>query len=298
LRTLPSIEDYAKPLATMQTWTRLTFLEIFVNGVDAEEITAAAERATSEFMRQIESLILRARQAPHQGKPRNLIEALVRVPLDPADKPDPERHVRLILAEFTAGAVETVNTALANLVNYLLDHRDYLTKVVRERVKYPNSDTLIELNVLIDNMSDQDLDTLIKEILRFDPMGPLAFRTCINQTKIGGADVNPSTVVCLAPAAAMIDDRVFPEPDTIRFDRPPGNYLHFGTGVHQCAGQTIVDPIVFPIALPMLRVLFRGLAGLPQLRRAAGAAGKKAQIYPLLVDSLTVRFRPQEPPGQ
>jgi cytochrome P450 len=296
LGTLPPIEDYAKPLATMQTWTRLAFLQVFVNGADAEEIAAAAERAVREFIRQIEVLVLRVRQMPHPGKPRNLLEALVRVPLDPADVPNPERHIRLILAEFAAGAVETVNAALANLVNYFLDRRDYLKQVLCDKVTPAKCDDSTTLDDLIWKMSDHDLDILVNEILRFDPMGPLSFRTCVNTTTIGGVEVYPGTIVCLVPAAAMIDDRVFPEPDTIRFDRPPENYLHFGAGSHQCAGQTIVDPIVFPIAQPMIRVLFRNLAGLPQLRRAAGAAGKKAQTYPILVDSLAVRFRSPEPP--
>jgi Dyp-type peroxidase family len=290
LRTLPPIEDYAKPLASMQTWTRLAFLQIFINTVNAEEIAAAAERAVSEFLRRIDQLIFQARQTRHSGNPRNLLEALVRVPLDPTDQPNPERHIRLILAEFTAGAVETVNTALANLVNYLLDHRDEVRDAIRLRM---NCRAPTDHDVLFNQMADPDLDILINEVLRFEPVGPLAFRNCIKEkTKIGGADVDPGTVVCLVPAAAMVDDRVFPEPDAIRFDRPAENYLHFGAGIHRCAGQWIVDPIVFPIALPMIRVMFRKLASLPQLRRAAGPTGRKAQTYPMLVDSLTIRFTP------
>jgi Dyp-type peroxidase family len=294
LGTLPPIEDHAKPLMTMQAWTRLGFLEIFVNSVEAQEIAEAAERAIRELMRHIESLILKARQTPHAGDPRNLLEALIRVPLDPSDQPNPDRHIGLLLAEFTAGAVETVNAAFANIVDYLLEHTDYLVEVLRTRTSHDAT----ELGMLVQQLTDPDLDLLLKEILRLNPMGPISFRVCVRPTMIGDATIDPGTVVCLVPAAAMIDERVVSDPTAIRFDRPANCYLHFGGGEHACAGQKLQDPIDFRIALPMLRAMFRGLAALPQLRRAAGPAGKKTQVFPLLADSLTVRFRPRVSPGR
>jgi cytochrome P450 len=90
----------------------------------------------------------------------------------------------------------------------------------------------------------------------------------------------------------MIDPVAFPSPAEIRFDRPLGNYLHFGGGMHACMGQTIMSPIVFPIAMPLLREMFRAITTRPGLRRAAGKAGERRQTLPLLVDGLTVRFEP------
>jgi len=297
LRTLPPMEDYAKPLTTMQSWTRLAFLQIFVNIVNAAEITAPAERGVREFLRQIDALVLKARASQtgttyqELGRPRNLLEALVRVPLDPTDKPDPARHIRLILAEFTAGAVETVNTALTNILNFLLDHQDEVKTAICDHLKpgfLCNDQTT--LDTLIARLSDQDIDVLIYEILRFDPMGPLAFRTCVNRTSIGGATVDPGTIVCLVTAAAMQDPNIFSHPETIRFDRPLDKYLHFGNGLHQCKGQMIIDPVVFPIAMPILRTLFKRIATLPRLRRAAGDAGNRKRTFPILSDALTLRF--------
>lgn len=100
------------------------------------------------------------------------------------------------------------------------------------------------------------------------------------------------TNLILVPAAAMVDPRYFPEPYAIRFDRDPSLYLHFGAGVHRCAGQRIDRPIDYHLALPVLRALFRNLAGLPRLRRAAGAAGKVTRTFPTLADSLVIRFTP------
>jgi Dyp-type peroxidase family len=290
LQSLPSIEDYAKPLSAMQAWTRLSFLQIFVNAVDALEIVEEAERGTREFLRQIDDLILQARRTQRSGKPRNLLEALVRVPLDPTDLPDPGRHARLLLAEFAAGSVETVNAALANIFDYLLDHEDLVRQAVCKHLglgRRPSLDKLVE------QMNDDTVDLLMFEILRLNPMGPIAFRRCIADALFGTAPVVPEgTNVILVPAAAMVDPRQFPEPYSIRFDRDPDSYLHFGAGVHRCGGQRIDHPIAYHLALPMLRALFRNLAGLPQLRRAAGAAGKLSRTFPILADSLIMRFTP------
>jgi cytochrome P450 len=146
------------------------------------------------------------------------------------------------------------------------------------------------LDTLIKQLTDQEIDLLIYEILRFDPMGPLAFRTALPNASIGGVNVDPKTVVCLVIAAAMLDGDVFPDPEAISFNRPPASYLHFGTGLHKCAGQMIVSPIAFPIAMPLLREMFRAIASLPKLRRAAGVAGTRQQALPPLSDGLTVRF--------
>lgn len=289
LRTLPAVEDHAKPLLTMQTWTRLTFLQIFVNMVGAREVIASAERAGREFLRQIDDLIWEARSTPSSEQPRNLLEALVRVPVDLTDAPDPHRHVRLLLAEFTAGAVETLNAALTHAIDHVLDHKPVVEQALRS---YLNTGPL-SLHQLIAKLNDQEIDTLIYEILRFDPMGALAFRTCVAQgATIGGQPVAPRTIVCLVAAAAMLDPNAFPSPAEIRFDRPVGNYLHFGGGMHACMGQNITSPIVFPIAMPLLREMFRAITSRPGLRRAAGKAGKRLQTLPLLVDGLTVRFDP------
>ena len=289
LRTLPAIEDYAKPMVTMQTWTRLTFLQIFVNMIGTRELIASGERAAREFLRHIDDLIWAARSTTSAAPPRNLLEALVRVPVDLADAPDPHRHVRLLLAEFTAGAVETLNAALTHAIDYVLDHRPVVVQALRD---YLNAGPL-SLDQLIAKLDDREIDILIYEILRFDPMGALAFRTCAAPgATIGGKPVAPRTTVCLVAAAAMIDPVAFPSPAEIRFDRPLGNYLHFGGGMHACMGQTIMSPIVFPIAMPLLREMFRAITTRPGLRRAAGKAGERRQTLPLLVDGLTVRFEP------
>jgi Dyp-type peroxidase family len=289
LRTLPPVEDYAKPLVTMQAWTRLTFLQIFVNMAGARELIAPAERAAREFLRQIDDLIWAARSRASADKPGNLLEALARLPVDPKDAPDPHRHARLLLAEFTAGSVETLNAALAHLIDWVLDNKRALEVALCAHLGVQN----IRLHELIGKLGNQDIDRLVYEILRFDPMGALAFRTCVAPgATIDGRAVEPGTLVCLVLASAMQDSTAFPSADKIRFDHPEDRYLHFGAGMHACAGQTISSPFAFPMARPLLREMFRAIASRPGLRRAAGDAGTRRKTFPLLVDGLTVRFEP------
>lgn len=288
LRSQASPEDYLKPLLAMQTWTRASFLQIFVNVPGTNELAEAAERAVGEFVRQIDALVLHARRVG-RAPPRNLLDALIRV-----QRPNADRHIRLILAEFAAGAVETVNAALANTVDFLLDNKDrvrqvicdHLVRNVAEKDRATARDKLctLDLGELVGRLNDDELEALIREILRFAPMGPISFREANEGAAIDHQTVQPGWIVALVIAAAMLDPATFPDPDQIKLDRDPNLYLHFGTGLHRCAGQFI--------AAPMLRVLFRAIASQRMLRRAAGAAGQKAGIYPLLADRLVVRFEP------
>jgi cytochrome P450 len=263
LANLPKVDQITKPLLTMQTWTRLVFLQIFVNIVAATEPRQLAERATRELMRRIDVLIYEARRLGLPQRPENLLQALLKVPPGEIEQAEFDRHVRLILAELMGGAVETVNTALANVVDFLLDHPDQLTAAARD--------------------DDTALDNRIREILRLSPVNALGFRTAQNDATLGGRPIRNGTLVTVVPAAAMRDPRAFPDPEQIKLDRANPHYLHFGGAIHPCLGRVIAEP--------QLRVMVRTLARLPRLRRAAGTAGTKQQrTTPPLVDNMVVRF--------
>jgi Dyp-type peroxidase family len=279
LAGLPKVDQFNKPLLTMQTWTRFVFLQIFVNIVAATEPGQVAERATRELMRRIDFLINEARRVGLPETAQNLLQALLKVspgdieqlqallevPPGKMQQAEFDRHVRLILAELMGGAVETVNTALVNIVDFLLNHSDQLERAAGD--------------------DDAALDKRIREILRLDPVNVLGFRTAQNNATLGGRPIQDGTLVTLVPKAAMMDPRAFPEPRKIDLDRKDPQYLHFGGTIHPCLGRVIAEP--------QLRVMVRTLARLPRLRRAAGIAGTKQQrTVPPLVDSMMVRFTP------
>lgn len=68
--------------------------------------------------------------------------------------------------------------------------------------------------------------------------------------------------------SASLDPTKFPEPETVRLDRPDAAYIHHGWGPHACLGR----PIVTVAGAAMLRALGRHCGG--GLRRAPGAAGE------------------------
>ena len=75
----------------------------------------------------------------------------------------------------------------------------------------------------------------------------------------------------------MHDEDAFPEPSAMRPDRPPGVYLHFGGGLHSCAGRA-VNAWQLPLLVGAL------------LRRGIASAGAVQWAGPF-PDHLPVRFR-------
>jgi len=62
------------------------------------------------------------------------------------------------------------------------------------------------------------------------------------------------------------DPAVYPDPETVRLDRPLESYIHFGWGPHQCAGMEA--------SRVAQTALFKSIVGKKNLRRAPGARGQ------------------------
>ncbi|KAI4164384.1 MAG: hypothetical protein LQ342_002031 [Letrouitia transgressa] len=82
--------------------------------------------------------------------------------------------------------------------------------------------------------------------------------------------VKPGDKVFCSFVSANREAQFFPEPNTVRTDRPLENYIHYGVGPHTCLGRDASR-----VALTaMLKVVGR----LDNLRRAPGEAGKLKKI--------------------
>ncbi len=274
LATLPTLSGDAKALFSMQTWTRLAFLQVFINTVNDSGLAGLARQAAAELMRHIDQLIARARSLPRSDE--TLLRCLVALGDQPEqfgmERRDYDEHMRLILAEMTVGGVETANKALANLVDFALDRPDIMA----------------ELRAAAIGPNDARIDALVREGLRFAPVSPLLFRMTARDTRIGAQSIPAGTTVCLLVEAALKDPQAFPEPGRFDPDRPAEPYLHFGdtqsgTALHRCRGENL--------AVVELRELVKAVFSLDGLRRAAGRAGER-QDEQLLPTSLTVRFDP------
>lgn len=86
----------------------------------------------------------------------------------------------------------------------------------------------------------------------------------------GQVSVQPNDKVFVSFVKANRDPSIFPEPMTVRLDRPMDKYIHYGVGTHRCLGENASK-----VALTcMLRVMAR----LENLRPAPGPQGELKKV--------------------
>ena len=273
LATLPYVPPQDIPTLTLQGWTRYAFMQVFVNNVaQAADLADAAARTTAEFFLHLDAVIDRAYRVRDR---RTLLGCMVAngheaYGLSPAEF---KRRLRLILAEQIIGGTDTLNRALVNVVNHLLDHP--------ARLRQAQMAARAERNT--------ELDGIIRECLRFDPVATMLFRRCAQDVIFNDSRIASGTLVCLLLKVAMFDDRAsaFPNPDEFDPSRPEARYLLFGSGAHRCAGG--------PTASLVLRHVMKRLLDLADFRRAAGPAGIPQSTLQL-PNSMMVRFQAMTAP--
>lgn len=266
LATLPPVPPQDMAFTTLQAWAQTAFAHVFTNIVNAAELTGQARRTTAEFFRHLDSLI--AEIDSKKNPKATLLQSFMS--LDPtAYGLTQERFaiiVRLIVAELIVGSAGTLAQALPNVVDYLLDHPE----VVDPSRAY----------------SDDELDAIVREALRFSPVAPAVFRQCTADTLLGDQVIPKGRTVAVLLKSAMFDKKVFADPETFSTDpakRDPKNYLVFGASLHECKGASI--------GLPVVREMLRPLLALGDLHRAAGVPGTDRDSLNRWT-KLKVRFKP------
>ena len=73
--------------------------------------------------------------------------------------------------------------------------------------------------------------------MRAWPHNPIVLRRAAADTKLAGRSVPRNAPVIAFTQAAMQDRDVFPDPARMLPDRAQDAYLHFGAGLHPCAGR-------------------------------------------------------------
>lgn len=116
--------------------------------------------------------------------------------------------------------------------------------------------------------SDETLIRYVLEAIRLNGTYG-AYRQAQREVTIndGGNEirVNKGSKVFVSFVSASRDPTAFPDPETVRLDRPLDSYVHYGIGIHACLGQEASK-----IALAsMLRVV----GSLDNLRAARGPQG-------------------------
>lgn len=126
------------------------------------------------------------------------------------------------------GAIETTAQAVAQIIQYLMEHPEWLDKAkLAARQDKPD-----------------EFDGIVWEALRFVPITPYLFRTTASDyaaAKGTGHEtiLREGTYVLPVTLSAMFDERAFESPDEFIPQRNWYNYFHFGFGSHECLGRYV-----------------------------------------------------------
>lgn len=150
--------------------------------------------------------------------------------------------VRRNISGLMVGAIDTTATSVAN-ISYLL-----LTR--------PETRSQVE----VDLKNTNRLRGWCWELLRLMPHNPLVMRQTTRSVRYGRRTLRPDTRIFALTLAAMHDPISFPSPKLLDPTRPEGNYMHFGYGLHTCAGREI-NRVQIPLLVSLLFSLKPQLQG-------------------------------------
>lgn len=183
--------------------------------VVSPEVAARGNKAVTDFLAYLETLVARRRQKPG----------------------NPERDVltRLIQGEDN-GERLTEKELLHNCIFLLNAGHETTTNLIGNGLValHRNPD---QKQRLIDN--PDFIKTAVEEILRYESSNQLGNRMTTERVELGGVTLDAGTSVTLCIGAANRDPAQFPDPESFDVARTPNRHLAFATGAHQCAGMAL-----------------------------------------------------------
>lgn len=134
---------------------------------------------------------------------------------------------------------------------------DTTTTVVAKLVKLASRNPDIELGMRRDADDLHRLYGWCLDAMRLWPHNPAILRSALVDTAIVGTAVRRGDSTVAWTQAAMQDSSIFEDPRRVRPDRDRSIYLHFGGGLHPCAGRAVNG---FQIPMLVAGLVRRGLA--------------------------------------
>ena len=238
--------------ASLIDWTTTLFWYLFIDlradaGLDARAVTAA--QVGRDYLDQA---IAARKAAPTEADDvLNRCLAMQKAGLPGMD----DRAIRDNLIGLMIGEVPTTSKAAILALDQLLDRPGALAGA--QAAARADDDAALAAHVF--------------EALRFNPVNPLIYRIAVRDTLIAANTararwVPKSTLVMACNLSAMFDPLQLASPSRFRADRPWGDYMLWGYGLHTCFGAHINRASIPALLKPLLRK--------PNLRRAAGEAGR------------------------
>jgi cytochrome P450 len=233
-------------------WATVMFWYLFVDLAGDAEIGRKALDAAAATRAAIDAAIAR-RKASGEAKDDVLGRCLV---LQKAGQPGmDDLGIRNNLIGLFIGAIPTISKACVQALDQLLERPQALASA--QVAARSGDDALLAAHVF--------------EAFRFNPLNPLIYRRAARDARIAAGSLRsrliPKGAMVLAVnLSAMFDPLRIDAPESFRADRPWGDYILWGYGMHTCFGAHINRAVMPAILKPLLLK--------PGLRRAAGAAGR------------------------
>ncbi len=235
---------------TFKDVARAVFAHTFLNLGNDATIKDRAIRAAKLMQAWFTDEIAKRRKSGQLGT--DMMGQLLR------NLPTDDDLVRRTLGGMLVGSIDTTATSVAKIITVI------------------GKDTSLAASVAADVDNVDRLAGWCSEALRRWPHNPLVLRKCAKDTSLAGTAVRKDDDVILWTHAAMYDAQALIDPTTMRYDRPARSYLHFGAGLHPCAGRAIN---AFQIPLLVGALVRRGIKSVGTIQWAGP--------FP---DTLTVKF--------
>ena len=233
-------------------WATLMFWYLFVDLAGDPAIASKALDAAASCRSAIDAAIV-SRKAAGVAMDDVLGRCLV---LQKANQPGmDDLGIRNYLIGLVIGAIPTISKACVQALDQLLDRPQALESA--QAAARGSDNALLAAHVF--------------EAFRFNPVNPLIYRraTCdatIAAGSLRARKIPKGTMVLASNLSAMFDPLKIEAPESFRIDRPWGEYMLWGYGMHTCFGAYI-NRAVMPVIL-------KPLLAKSGLRRAAGNAGR------------------------
>ena len=223
------VEAYARPIAahtatalfgirgpdepTFMDVARAIFGHVFLNLSDDEAIRQRALKAAGLMEAWFKDEIKRRRTSGDLGT--DMMGALMK-----AETLDDD-GVRRTLGGMLVGSIDTTASSVAKIIATIA------------------KDATLAKNVATDVDDPARLAGWCREALRRWPHNPIVLRRAAAATSLADVEIRQGDRIFAWTQAAMLDAEIFPDPQYLRPDRPPAAYLHFGGGLHPCAGRAV-----------------------------------------------------------
>jgi cytochrome P450 len=192
---------------------RAVFGHVFLNINGDEAIRQRALRAAALMKDWFDAEIRQRRASQDLGK--DMMGVLMKLgTLD-------DEGIRRTLGGMLVGSIDTTASSVAKIIAIIARNPE------------------LARNIAADVDNGERLSGWCREALRCWPHNPILLRQARANTSIGKVKIEQGDRILVWTQAAMVDAEVFPDPRNLRPDRPTAAYLHFGGGLHPCAGRVV-----------------------------------------------------------